>query len=316
MPSRSPRGPHVVHRRAHYPRGVLETTLRPRPPYSLADSSAGTAGGTRRTRGGVLELWDLIEGAAARIRLWQRGDGDIVARVTGADAEAAHERLRFLLALDVDHAPFLRLARRDPLAREAAWRWPGLRPMRLPTPAHALLAAVCGQLVSGREAARLQRAVLRLCTPERDGLRLPPAQGDLAGLLPARCRAAGLASGRAATMTRVARGPSLDRLAGRTTDQIVAAITREPGLGPWSAGVIAMRGFGRQEHGLVGDLGLMRLWAAVHGRWPAPGETAAMLAPYGEWAGLASVYLLRHPLARLGGRPASAPDARAAAGPT
>jgi 3-methyladenine DNA glycosylase/8-oxoguanine DNA glycosylase len=155
--------------------------------------------------------------------------------------------------------------------------------------------------------------VLRLCGPERDGLRVPPRQADLAGLHPARCASTGLAARRAAALTRVARGPSLDRLAGRTTAQIVAAVTREPGLGTWSAGVIAMRGFGRYDHGLVGDLGLMRLWAAVHGEWPDPEETAAMLAPYGEWAGLASVYLLRHPLAGLGGRPVTRLSPRAAA---
>jgi len=292
---------------------LLETTLRPRPPYDLADSTGGTAGGTRRMRGGVLELWDRVDGAPARVRLRQRPDGAIEARVTGADPERAHDHLRFLLALDVDHAPFLRQARRDPLVRAAAWRWPGLRPIRLATPAHALVAAVCGQLVTGREAARLHRAVLRLCGPDADGLRVPPSQGDLAALHPARCASTGLAARRAAALVRVARGPSLDRLADRTTAQIVAAVTREPGLGPWSAGVIAMRGYGRYDHGLVGDLGLMRLWAAVHDEWPAPEETASMLAPYGEWAGLASVYLLRHPLAALGGRPVTRLSARAAA---
>jgi hypothetical protein len=30
----------------------------------------------------------------------------------------------------------------------------------------------------------------------------------------------------------------------------------------------------------------------VHGRWPDDGEDASLLAPYGEWQGLASVYLL------------------------
>ena len=51
--------------------------------------------------------------------------------------------------------------------------------------------------------------------------------------------------------------------------------------------------FGRQ-HGFVGDLGLIKLVRALTGRrevetW----ETAELLEPYGEWAGLASVYLLR-----------------------
>jgi 3-methyladenine DNA glycosylase/8-oxoguanine DNA glycosylase len=156
---------------------------------------------------------------------------------------------------------------------------------------------------------------VRLCDPATGGdrVRRPPDQEVLAALTPARCRAAGLPGDRAAAMIRVARGPSLDRLRARTTAQIVAAIAREPGLGPWSAGIVAMSGYGRYEHGRVGDLGLMRLWAAVHGMWPAPEETASLLAPYGEWAGLASVYLLRHPLAGLGGRPVRTPTPRAAA---
>ncbi|MGD9697095.1 MAG: DNA-3-methyladenine glycosylase [Thermoleophilia bacterium] len=294
---------------------MLETVLRPRPPYSLADSSHGDAGGTRRMRGDVLRLWDVVDGEPVALRLWQRPDGAIVARAGGGDAERVHDRLRFLLALDVDHAPFLRRARRDPLLRQAAWRWPGMRPMRLTSPAHAVLDAVCGQLVSGREAARRHRAVLRLGHDEREGLRLPPTQASLAALSPSLCRAAGLGAGRAASMIRLVRGPDLDRLHGRTTAQIVAAVTAIPGLGPWSAGVIAMSGYGRYEQGLVGDLGLMRVWAAVHGAWPAPEETASLIAPYEEWAGLASAYLLRHPLAQLGGRAAVQPTPRAAAAP-
>ena len=39
----------------------------------------------------------------------------------------------------------------------------------------------------------------------------------------------------------------------------------------------------------------MKLVAARTGRWPDPearGETAELLEPYGEWQGLASVFLL------------------------
>jgi len=280
---------------------LLDTVLRPRAPYSLHHSVGTTAGGTRRFRGGVLELWDLVDGAPARVRLSQVAGGEILARVEGADPEAAHERLRFLLALDVDHAPFLRIARADPLLREVAWRWEGMRPLRLSTPAHALLSAVCGQLVAGREAGRMQRAILAMLGPARDGLRLPPAQADLAALAPAQCCAVGLAARRAAALVRVCRGPSLDRLHTRTTAQAVAAICRERDLGPWSAGVMAIYGLGRYDHGLVGDLGLMRLLAAQTGAWPCEEETAELLARYGEWAGLASLYLLRHPLAQRTG---------------
>jgi 3-methyladenine DNA glycosylase/8-oxoguanine DNA glycosylase len=56
--------------------------------------------------------------------------------------------------------------------------------------------------------------------------------------------------------------------------------------------VIALQGLGRYDVGLVADLGLMKLLAAGTGRWPDPSETAELLAPYGEWQGLASVFLL------------------------
>ena len=76
------------------------------------------------------------------------------------------------------------------------------------------------------------------------------------------------------------------------TAQARARIERERGLGPWSAGVICLYGLGRFEHGLVGDLGLIKLCAALSGRWADEEDTRKLLAPYGEWAGLASVYLL------------------------
>jgi 3-methyladenine DNA glycosylase/8-oxoguanine DNA glycosylase len=77
------------------------------------------------------------------------------------------------------------------------------------------------------------------------------------------------------------------------TDAVVRRLERERGLGPWSAGVVCLEGLGRFEHGLVGDLGLVKLVRALRGRHAVETwETAELLEPYGEWAGLASVYLL------------------------
>ena len=66
---------------------------------------------------------------------------------------------------------------------------------------------------------------------------------------------------------------------------------RERGVGPWTVGVIALQGLGRYDAGLVDDLALVKLLASLRRRWPEPGETAEILAPYGEWQGLASVFL-------------------------
>jgi 3-methyladenine DNA glycosylase/8-oxoguanine DNA glycosylase len=73
---------------------------------------------------------------------------------------------------------------------------------------------------------------------------------------------------------------------------VAERLGRERGLGPWSVGVICLEGLGRSEYGLVGDLGLVQLAIALWGRWVEGHETAELLEPYGEWAGLASVYLL------------------------
>ena len=103
--------------------------------------------------------------------------------------------------------------------------------------------------------------------------------------------ACGLAGSRAATLTRLARTVDLDGL--RTDDNALERLGRERGIGPWTVGVVALQGLGRYDAGLVDDLALVKLLASLRRRWPDPGETADLLAPYGEWQGLASVFLLR-----------------------
>jgi hypothetical protein len=55
---------------------------------------------------------------------------------------------------------------------------------------------------------------------------------------------------------------------------------------------VALEGLGRYDHALVGDLSLVKLQAALTGRWVEAWETAELLAPYEEWQGLAGEILL------------------------
>jgi 3-methyladenine DNA glycosylase/8-oxoguanine DNA glycosylase len=55
---------------------------------------------------------------------------------------------------------------------------------------------------------------------------------------------------------------------------------------------VSLYGLGHFDRGLVGDLGLVKLLAARTGRWVEAEETRALLEPYGEWAGLASLCLI------------------------
>jgi 3-methyladenine DNA glycosylase/8-oxoguanine DNA glycosylase len=263
--------------------------LRPRGPYSLALSARLASDACRRWDGEVLEALVPVAGGGERVRARQRPDGTVE---VAAATEEGVERMRFALALDADHSPFLRLCAQDRLLRETAWRLQGLRPLRVPTVAQALLRALCGQLIESSRARAIERRIVRAVTTGEGRLHAPPRREDLAGLSPARLRALGLHARRGATLVRLCSELDLERLHGISTDAVAARLLRERGLGPWSVGVVCLEGLGRTERGLVGDLGLMKLLAALEGRWVEPEETAALLERYGEWAGLASAYLL------------------------
>jgi 3-methyladenine DNA glycosylase/8-oxoguanine DNA glycosylase len=294
---------------------AFETSFRPRGPYSLEASSRRASDATRFYRDGFLTLVYETAGAPILAHVWQWRDGRIGARLDGpnapAHADEAVERLRFLLAVDDDHSEFLERFRRDTLLSHAIRRMPGLRPLRTATVTHALLKAVCGQLIQAREARLLENRLIRLTCPEQDGLRIPPTRKTFASFAPAALVRRGLAARKAAALVRLSRELELEKLRAAATCDAVSRIVRERGLGPWSAGMICLYGLGRYEHGLVGDLGLVKLCAALRGRWADADDTWDLLAPYGEWAGLASVYLLAAPAAHAQPNP-RATAARAA----
>jgi 3-methyladenine DNA glycosylase/8-oxoguanine DNA glycosylase len=93
-------------------------------------------------------------------------------------------------------------------------------------------------------------------------------------------------------LIRLCRNRELESLKELPVAAVAARLNRERGLGPWSVGVICLEGLGRYEFGLARDLGLVKLAAALWGRRVEAEETDELLFPYGEWAGLASVYLL------------------------
>jgi len=265
---------------------VLELHVRPRGPFSLAFSARLAGDATRRFRDGVV----LARIGDEHAHAWQAPDGLVMLR---GCSEASVEKLRWMLALDDDHSEFLSRFRDDPLLGRATVHLRGLRQVRTATVAHALLRAVCGQLVDWKTGRTLERAVIRAVAPaDEDGLSAAPTCAQLAAAAPFELRRLGLHERRAAALVRVCRSLELERLHEVPTDAVVSRLARERGLGPWSAGVVCLEGLGRSEHGLVGDLGLVKLLRALRGRPVEGWETEELLAPYGEWAGLASVYLL------------------------
>jgi 3-methyladenine DNA glycosylase/8-oxoguanine DNA glycosylase len=200
--------------------------------------------------------------------------------------------LRFVLAVDDDHSEFLRRFRADPMLGPATRTLAGLRPIRVATVAQSLLRALCGQLIETKRARFLERRIVRTVMPAHGSLHEPPTAAALARLSPAELRRLGLHARRGATLVRVCSSLDLERLRGLPAETVSARLERERGLGPWSVGVIALEGLGRYDLGIVGDLGLIKLLSLMRGRRVEAWETEELLAPYGEWAGLASAYML------------------------
>lgn len=268
---------------------MIEVIARPAGPYSLA-LSARTAGDVTRTfRDRVFEAVLDVDGQLERAFARQEPDGCI--RIA-ADSDGAVERLRFCLAVDDDHSEFLRRFRRDPLIGRATSHIAGLRPVRVATVAHALLRALCGQLIEAREARRIERRIIAATMPALGRFHAAPTSAALGALSPAELRRMGLHARRGATLVRLCRSVDVERLREVPSADVAARLLRERGLGPWSLGVVSLEGLGCWDHGLVADLGLIKLLRALRGRPVEGWETAELLEPYGEWAGLASVYLL------------------------
>ena len=215
----------------------------------------------------------------------QLQDGRVVVR---ASCELAVDEARFMLALDDDTSEFHRRLRTRPAARPD-----GAAPARDATAAQGDRDA---RGRSARSAGSSSRRAEALADRARDHPRRAarirrPARRSPASRPPRLDRVRARREPRRDADAARARRSTSKGCGGRRTRS--ARLGRERGVGPWTVGVIALQGLGRYDAGLVDDLGLVKLLASLRGRWPEPGETAELLEPYGEWQGLASVFLLQ-----------------------
>ncbi|MDQ3871590.1 MAG: hypothetical protein M3301_08260 [Chloroflexota bacterium] len=140
---------------------------------------------------------------------------------------------------------------------------------------HALLEAICGQLIQAK-AARLREArLLRLAGEPYAGLRLPPTRATFARFSPAELERHGLVRRKANALTRLSRERDPELFRGFGSQQVAARLVRERGLGPWSAAMVALHGLGRYDLGLVRDLGLIKICLQLRGRRAFPRQRAA-----------------------------------------
>jgi AraC family transcriptional regulator, regulatory protein of adaptative response / DNA-3-methyladenine glycosylase II len=217
-------------------------------------------------------------------------NGHVVATLRLADPRdlgPAVARLRRLLDLDADPLSVDALLGADPGLAPAVAAVPGIRLPGTVDGVETALRAVLGQQVS---VAAARTATSRLAAAL--GERLPPGlAGDGPDLLfptPAAIaeRAAEVLTGpqrRIMTVQRLAAAVADGSLVldpGRDPADLRSALTALPGVGPWTAGYLAMRLLGDPDELLATDLGVRRGAAALG----LPSDLAGLTARATGWA--------------------------------
>jgi DNA-3-methyladenine glycosylase II len=274
--------------------GRLRISLRPSPSFDFALTARVLRRSTRNLVDRVEEdgTWTrvvVLSGGPALLRGMQHGaQVAFDAAPAGAeDGRAVEAFVTRLFSLDIDLAPFWRRVRSEPEFVELARRCAGLRPQRFPTLFEALANGICCQQLSLHSGlTRLGHLAERFGPPTSDGARVgPPDPGRVAKAPLSTLRRAGLSARRAAELRDLARLP-LDRfeseLISLPDEEARGRLLELPGIGPWTADYVLLRGLGRLDVFPSGDVGAARTLGRILGRVIEPsaaGRIAARFAP-------------------------------------
>ncbi len=208
--------------------------------------------------------------------------------------------LRRTLGLDLDSAAVQRWAERKKGLRSTALALRGFRPPRFPSLFETFgsvipfqqLSLDAGVSIHGRLVDRFGASIVVgdnrwFAFPEAEVV----AEADLEAL-----RSVGLSRQKAETLRRLAARIASGDLKAETfaalpTHEALAALTEEPGIGPWTAAVILLRGFGRTEVFPPNDTGVARGLGALLALPPGP-LAADLIDRFGKYRGYLYFYSL------------------------
>ena len=216
-----------------------------------------------------------------------------------ADVQSAVQRTRRLLDLDGDPAAVDDHLGADPLLAPLVRRRRGLRAPGHVDGTELLVRAVLGQQVSVAGARTLAARLVQahgepLSTPVGEVTHLFPSPATIAALRPedfAMPRARGAALIEACA--RIADG-RLVLDAGSDRAEAEAALLAVPGIGPWTAGYVAMRALGDPDVFLPTDVGVRHALTAL-GVDSSPRSAVALASRWRPWRS----YALHHLWASL-----------------
>ncbi|MET0234851.1 MAG: DNA-3-methyladenine glycosylase 2 family protein [Kibdelosporangium sp.] len=254
--------------------------------------------------GGVLRLafpaapsWQPV-GAVVRQDV---PDGPVQVRLNAqpADVAAAVGHVRRILSLDVDGSGFPALAERDPVIRELQAGFPGLRPVLFQSPYEAACWSILSQRVRMTQAAALKDQIARRVGGK---VAVPAGQSELSGIqldtFPAPRRLLELdqiplvtdvKSSRLRGVAEVALEGALDAeyLRSMPAAEALHELAKLPGIGPFSAELILLRGAGHPDVFATSEPRLHRAVSAAY-RLSSPSvadleRVASEWKPYRTW---------------------------------
>ena len=185
------------------------------------------------------------------------GGTDLLVRIWGPGAGWTLERATDLLGLNDDPSALDALEPPDRLVVELGRRFAGVRLPRSQAVVEAIVPAVLEQKITGEEARRVYRALIRghgEAAPGPHGLHLQPSPERLAALPYHAYHPLGLERRRAETLKRIgAIARRLEETTELPLDEAHRRLGAVTGIGPWTIGEVARVALGDPDAVSVGD---------------------------------------------------------------
>ncbi|WP_026414178.1 DNA-3-methyladenine glycosylase family protein [Actinomadura oligospora] len=280
------------------------------PPFDFAPqlrflSGFRPAAGQQRVDGGTLTRALRAGGRTFAVRLTALPDGEGLRcdlRFDGpppSNEEVAEVRRQITswLSLDDDLSGFYEIGRRDPGFAPVIDRLHGYHQVKFPTPLENAVWAILSQRtalpVAAKEKQALAEAFDNVLTVDDVPYRAFPDVEQLASLPAGRIAelVGNLRKGQYLDGTvRAWLDLDEDHLRTAPFEEAKDVLLNLPGIGPWSAAFILIRGFGRMDE-VPDEKQFVTAASRVYGRPLTAADVRKLGEPYGPWAGYWAHYL-------------------------